>query len=155
MQTQEQMSMANQFSGSLAERFEEKFTPEPNSGCWLWTGALHYHGYGIIRDGDRMEYAHRTSVQLAGREIPKGMTIDHLCKLKCCVNPDHLEIVTQAENNRRGAVPAAAAWRSGRTHCKNGHEFTPENTNGAYGYRRCRTCNRDRAREHMRNKRSS
>lgn len=100
-----------------------------DKGCWNWTGKL-VRGYGWLSG----TYAHRASYELFVGPIPDGLQIDHLCVNRRCVNPRHLEPVTGAENMRRVAER--------RTHCKHGHEFTPENTydRPASG-RQCRACN--------------
>lgn len=69
--------------------------------CWLWTGAPAATGYGVIRAGGRDTYAHRIAHELLVGPIPQGLTIDHLCMVRLCVNPEHLEPVTRAENTRR------------------------------------------------------
>lgn len=78
--------------------FESRVHYEPNSGCWLWAGADNGDGYGKFRG----EYAHRLSYKRHKGPIPDGMHLDHLCRVPCCVNPDHLEPVTNKENARRG-----------------------------------------------------
>jgi len=88
---------------SLKERFEAKFVPEPNSGCWLWTGMTHFdRGYGLIKlRGSQAppEGAHRVSWQLYRGEIPEEMCVLHRCDTPLCVNPDHLFLGTHRDNN--------------------------------------------------------
>lgn len=106
--------------------------------CWIWTGALSTGGYGLIATTPgRCRTAHRVSWEIAGRVLVSGLTLDHLCRVRRCVNPDHLEQVTSAENTRRGG-------NARKTHCPQGHEYTDENTyrwkNAPGAYRRCRSC---------------
>jgi hypothetical protein len=118
------------------------------TGCWEWTGAKTPHGYGIIGLDDKgpTRRAHRVSYEMLREPIPQGLNIDHLCKNPSCINPQHLEPVTQGENVKRGR----AGWHNKiKTHCVNGHEFTPENTLRVRGteQRQCRTCRDKRIRE--------
>lgn len=82
-------------------------------GCWLWTGSITRAGYGRIRGADahdgRTVLAHRLAYELLVGPIPQGLHLDHLCRVRRCVNPEHLEPVTLAENNRRAAAAMAAA----------------------------------------------
>lgn len=121
---------------SLAERLEAKIERIPESGCWLFIGTLR-DGYGRIRQGGRRDspllQAHRASYELAKGKIPEGLQLDHLCRVRCCVNPAHLEPVTHLENAHRGA-------HATKTHCKHGHEFTPENIERWAGKPRTRYC---------------
>jgi len=82
----------------LKERFDEKWTPEPFSGCWLWTGSIRGGGYGDIWDGNRYTYAHRVSWELHKGKIPYGLFVLHKCDTKSCVNPDHLFLGTLSDN---------------------------------------------------------
>lgn len=131
-------------SPALPERFWQKVTPEPNSGCWLWTGATIPEGYGSFGvKGRHQQGAHRVSYEALCHQIPRGFHIDHLCRTPSCVNPAHLEAVTPGENTRRGR---AGAFQRERTHCPSGHEYTTENTYmRRVGWRDCRECNRVRA----------
>lgn len=124
---------------SIQERFEDKYVPEPNSGCWLWLGAL-VNGYGVIgkeRRGDGHARAHRLSYEWAKGPIPPGLVIDHLCRTPCCVNPDHLEAVTDQENLRRGMAPNFVARRTDT--CIRGHVGTLVPI-GTSQRRRCSVC---------------
>lgn len=95
---------------SVLERLHEKIEPEPMTGCWLWTGAVCSSGYGTIDIGQTTRLAHRVSYELHRGPIPDGLTTDHLCRVRACVNPAHMEAVTVRENTVRGIE----ARRAGR-----------------------------------------
>lgn len=98
----------------------------PN-GCWEWTKSLNEGGYGLFSaDVYGNVLAHRLALHVAGRVVPADKTVDHLCRNRKCVNPDHLDIVSNAVNILRGN--SAGGRNKRKTHCKWGHEFTPENT---------------------------
>ena len=78
---------------------EDKYYADPNSGCWIWLGRCNEKDYAYIGKGTR---AARLFYENAKGPIPHGLTVDHLCRIRCCVNPYHLELVTQTENRRRG-----------------------------------------------------
>lgn len=181
--------------------------PVPFSGCWLWAGSLNGGGYAQVMVNKRRPVAHRVAYELKHGPVPEGLQLDHLCRVRCCVNPDHVEPVTTSINQLRGIGPAllakhnqtqkmrevtaarnrtpemravvsrpkapehaanikamltkrnqsaemrAIAAEQARlrnmklkdlTHCKQGHEYTPENTHTdpLTGRRRCRVCAR-------------
>ena len=121
------------------------------SGCWEWTGALNGNGYSCVGQNGASRLAHRVSYELLVGPIPDGLTIDHLCRNRPCVNPSHLEPVTGAENTRR-------MFRL-QTRCVHGHPLSGENlrrVSRADGLRRvCITCRRETNREYMREYRAS
>lgn len=127
---------------TLIERFDKKWTPEPNTGCWLWFGVTNHAGYGELRVNKKHIRAHRFSYESHRGTIPAGAVLDHLCRNVSCVNPDHLEPVTQAENMRRGDVRARLLQsRADKTHCKNGHDMLDvQNVRVSGNRRRCRRC---------------
>ncbi|MEV0438955.1 HNH endonuclease signature motif containing protein [Streptomyces spectabilis] len=129
---------------SWLDRFLDK-TRDADGGCWEWTGHVKPNGYGQVRINRRPLHAHRVAYEAVHGPIPEGLVLDHLCRRRNCVNPDHLEPVTTRTNVLRGSGPAARNAR--RTHCLRGHAFDAANTyvtpNGA---RNCRTCRTDRRR---------
>lgn len=92
-----------------------------DSGCWLWIAALNRNGYGLARFG-RVRVAHRVTYELLVGPIPGGLDLDHLCRVRNCVNPSHLEPVTRRENLRRGEHNYRDA-----THCQQGHPYAGDN----------------------------
>ncbi len=110
-------------------------------------GKLNERGYGKLYDNKKRRFAHIVAYELQKGAVPLGLELDHTCRVHCCVNPDHLEPVTHAENVRRGI----AGWQHrAKTHCPKGHEYSPENTFRAPQGRACVTCLRDRARAYQR-----
>jgi len=120
------------------DRFWEKV--DKTETCWIWTAHINWKGYGQFyfadsRGNKRMMGAHRAAYELFVDEIPSGLIIDHLCRVRHCVNPEHMELVTNQENLDRGDT------NSKRTHCPRDHEYTPENTYmTSKGSRVCRAC---------------
>lgn len=132
-------------------RVEMQMRPD---GCWIFTGGK-ARGYGRIVVGSvangtrRTRYAHAIVYEKLKGEIPEGLELDHLCKTPACVNPDHLDLVTHAENVRRGDSPPAQNAR--RDKCAYGHEYEM----APWGRRTCRICDRRRAAERYARLRSS
>lgn len=125
---------------------------DPASKCVIWAGAKTVDGYGKAWDGTQDVKAHRMAYVLAAGSIPDGLQIDHLCRNRACVSPAHLEPVTGQENLMRGDTHQAR--NAAKTHCDQGHEFTPENTRVhaptkkyPNGRRSCRACHRQWSRE--------
>lgn len=119
------------------ERFEKKFIPEPNSGCWIWTATVDEKGYG----GFDWTKAHRISWKLYVGKIPKGAHVLHKCDIRPCVNPAHLYLGNHTQN-MRDKVARGRDHNKSKTHCINGHSFKGENLIiKKNGERRCRNCN--------------
>lgn len=146
---------------TIIARFMDKVACEPNTGCWLWLGALTPTGYPTFWINGQTERAHRVSYELFKGPIPEGLTVDHTCHdpkvcllgegcpHRSCVNPEHLAAVTDLENMRRGhgskrGQLAAAAVKHAITHCPQGHEYSPDNTYIYSQKRQCRACRKVR-----------
>lgn len=114
--------------------------------CWIWTAYTDDNNYGRFNVEHRMEMAHRVAFVLAGGVIPDGYEVDHLCFVRPCQNPGHLEAVTHEENSRRStAAEVNAARQLAIARCPVGHEYDEANTGyRADGRRRCRACDRAR-----------
>lgn len=134
-----------------AREFEHVF-PEPNTGCWIWASLRDTKGYGVYRFMDKKvitsRQAYRVFYERYRGPIPNGLVLDHLCRVRCCVNPQHLEPVTIAENTRRGIVANRM-----KTHCKNGHPLSGNNIrSNASGARICIPCAKEYMRAYNRNR---
>ena len=132
---------------TLRERLLSRAIINWETGCWEWKGYVAPHGYGAIKQPGRASklLAHRVSYEMIYGPIPRGRQIDHLCRVRRCINPAHLEAVTSRENTLRGE--SASALNARKTHCPASHEYTPENTYIApNGQRECRQCSRLRKR---------
>lgn len=146
------MSRVAESQSLTVSDIQKRIAPKFNVGehnCWLWDAALDKKGYGRFLVNGKNRTAHTVMYDLIKGNIPLGLELDHLCETKNCINPDHLEPVTTAENLIRRIHPS-----SRKTHCKNGHPFARDNfyTVKATGrsYRFCNTCNRNRMREKRR-----
>lgn len=100
--------------------------------CWIWQGTGYNREYGMFAMQGRNVFAHRVSHHLFNGEIPEKFTVDHICRVKQCMNPYHLEAVTFGENSRRSPSGYIAGKKAReKTHCRKGHEFNEENTGWA------------------------
>lgn len=124
--------------------------------CWEWTGVLSDNGYSRFYMNGSMHYGHRVSFEHFTGPIPDGLEIDHLCRNRKCVNPDHLDAVTRRVNLLRSPIFRGNV-QANATHCPSGHPYDEENTYRIPGrsHRLCRTCRRDRNRIAMRRIRST
>lgn len=111
------------------------------AGCWIWQGGRNGKGYGAVNVAGRVRSAHREVYGALVTPVPDELTLDHLCRVHACVNPAHLEPTTSRENTLR-SPQTIAGIHARQTHCKHGHEFTPDNTYLYEGRRYCRTCQR-------------
>ncbi len=131
---------------SLPEKLLVNHEKVTESGCWIWQGEITRNGYGrVVHRGQRM-LAHRAAYETFCGPIPDGLTIDHLCRVRPCINPSHLEAVTTRVNTLRGT--GVTAENAKKTHCKRGHALTEDNlySQGKDGRARmCRTCNLEAA----------
>jgi len=119
---------------SDADRIVAYSMPEPNSGCWIWMASLSADGYGRLH---RLS-AHKISYEIFKCDVPDGLELDHLCRVRACVNPDHLEPVPHALNCERGNT---TIFNTSKTRCPQGHKYTVANTHiTKAGSRSCRKC---------------
>lgn len=132
-----------QHTQEFATRFWGKV--RKSETCWHWGASLDGKGYGQVYSGTgrpdkRMLRAHRVAYELQVGSVPDGLDLDHKCGRRSCVNPDHLEPVTRAENLRRSSL-VLATINAAKTHCKRGHPFNEGNTYvDAEGRRSCKKC---------------
>jgi hypothetical protein len=137
---------------TVEQKLLARLTTTHPAKCWEWTGPR-TNGYARVWINKKSRLAHRMAYETWVGPIPKGLVLDHLCRNPACINPRHLEPVTQYENVMRGVGFGAENAR--RTHCRRGHEFTPENTRRLpSGSRLCRTCVRAARREYKKNRRA-
>lgn len=126
------------------DRFWAKVAKSTPGACWEWTASLTSTGYGQFNDGSRIRTAHRFAYELVVGPVPDGLVLDHLCRNATCINPAHLEPVTQRENIMRSPT-APPALNARKTHCKHGHELDGANLRirerpNRLPERVCRTC---------------
>ena len=133
------------------ERFLAKISIS-DSSCWNWTASKNHNGYGQININCKMIRSHRFIFEYYYNVIINStLEIDHLCRNTSCVNPEHLEVVTNLENVQRGLTGKINHHNSKKTHCLNDHEFNKENTYiSGKGSRECRVCHKNRERQRKR-----
>jgi len=125
---------------SVERRFKDKLLLSPDTDCIVYTGADRSDGYkGFYITHKRQVLAHRLAYELFVGETTPGLVINHICGNRACCAPNHLEEITQYENSEKGH-----SWDR-KTHCVNGHEYSPDNTYwrtnaGGYRVQRCKTC---------------
>lgn len=137
--------LPKEFSDETRIRFGLSYIPEPNSGCWLWTGHSPGAGYGRFSINGIGYSAHRIAVAMRGIPVSPELYCDHKCRTRACVNPDHLRLVVPRINSIENSV-GPTAENCMKTSCKHGHVFTPETTIykavGQFTHRRCLICQR-------------
>ena len=130
------------------DRFMSKV--DVSGDCWEWRAAKDPSGYGAFKYQGTKVGAHRVSYEMHRGPIPDGLWLDHLCRNRACVRPDHLEPVKPGENTRRGLLPVVNALRGlARTRCKRGHLLVSGNLVATRSYKACLTCERERNRRRM------
>jgi hypothetical protein len=122
----------------VADRLMASVMADPNSGCWLWTGRVKNNGYATmgVKTGAiwKTMHAHRISYEIFAGPIPAGMDLDHKCRVRCCVNPAHLEPVSRSENLRRSPLMNRMGQKIA---CPKGHFYSGTNNRGG---RICHKC---------------
>ena len=132
---------------TIKQKIEDNITIDSNE-CWIWLRFKDRDGYGRIKVNGKRQAIHRLSYETYVGPIPEGLQLDHLCRVRHCINPDHLEPVTNAENSRRGNTGKVNNHQAIKTHCPQGHEYNEENTYRWKNQRCCRTCRRIKAYYH-------
>jgi hypothetical protein len=132
----------------LAERITERI--DDSGECWLWQGHTSADGYAFFSVNGRNTAVHRVSYEAFVAPMPDGLEIDHLCRVRSCVNPSHLEAVTHRVNMQRRVYTPEL-----RAQCRNGHLYDEQNTLTNSGRRRCRACHVEAMRRYRQKARAS
>lgn len=132
----------------LPRRFWDKVVPDAGTGCWLWIAGKDWDGYGMFWWAGATLRAQRVAYEALVGPIPEGLQLDHVCRVRACVNPAHLEEVTGQINTLRGETLPAENYR--KTQCVNGHELSGANLGWRAGRngRFCKACQRATKRRH-------
>lgn len=127
---------------NLPDRIANKISINSVTGCWEWTACTTATGYGRVWNGERSDWAHRVVYKVFRGSIPEDKVLDHLCRTRHCVNPEHLEPVTDRENTIRGDCPdVTRARHRAKRFCKRDHPLFGENVYlSPNGRRNCRKC---------------
>ena len=131
----------------LGNRLFNKLTYAEDSTCWLWNGTKDWNGYGKIRFNNKMQYVHRVAFQLFKGPLAKGLVVDHICNIKSCVNPIHLQLITQTANVLRSNAFSGINHR--KQFCPKGHKLQIPNLDPSElkrGGRRCLICSQQQHR---------
>lgn len=135
--------------GPVPIPWQSRLIPEPNSGCLLWEGAVTRDGYGLVRRNNTNHRVHRLAWEEAKGPIPEGLNVCHTCDVPACCNPDHLFLGTQLDNvadmRTKGRFKGGSSLNALKTHCPQGHEYTPDNVYLYNGMRSCKACSNARA----------
>lgn len=136
--------MTGNVQRAMTDRFSVKYKVDAKTGCWVWTGSKQPSGYATLWNGARPEQGHRISYRMFCGDIPDGHEIDHVCRNRSCVNPDHLRAVSHRENMR--CSDTVMGRNAAKSHCKRGHLLSGDNLKIIRGSRQCRECMNLRAR---------
>ena len=142
-QTADHIAKRRRRAKTALERFQALYIPVTETGCWIWMGSTNPQGYGRFNPKGVLVQAHRFSYEQSKGPIPDGRPLDHLCRVRLCVNPAHLEAVDHRTNILRGDGPAAKHAR--KLCCKHGHSLDDARRTKE-GHRVCRMCERGRKR---------
>ncbi len=147
--------MKGLYSMSIAQRIAAFSIVDEASGCWLWRQSLYSNGYARLTFKGKIYLAHRKSYETHVGPIPPGLDLDHLCRVRRCVNPAHLQPVSRSVNVSRGLVSTEHNWNCGQnvTHCPKGHPYDVENTRMYKTHRLCRQCARLQSADYYRRNR--